>query len=934
LRLVITEKNDAAKKIAELLSTGSVKSEKVYDTPVYRFTNEGEEWVSIGLKGHILAVGFPDALSYSKRRGWHSVEEGTVIKANLPDSLPKPPFKKKKPFSEDGVDLKGWKLEALPYLVYAPLVKTPSEKGIIRSLKNLATKADSVIVATDYDREGELIGSDALAMVLEAAPKLQATRARYSSFTKPEITAAFANLGDVDYNLASAGESRQWIDLIWGAVLTRYLSIAKYSGFGRVRPSGRVQTPTLALICAREAERNAFVPEDFWVIKGSFDSPNGSFEATHATERFKVEAEAQKAFANVQGQDRATVRSIEKRSRKVAAPTPFNTTSLQAAAASEGISPARTMRLAESLYMAGWISYPRVDNTVYPASLDLRETLGTLKKITQYSGYAGELLARPKLTATRGKTETTDHPPIYPTGAPDPDSMRADEWKLYNLIARRFMATLSDPAVVEGTKLTVEVNGEPFIARGDVLIEPGFRAVYQYGLKKDEQLPRLEEGQIIDFLGATFEQKQTEPPARYSQGRLVQEMEKLGLGTKSTRASIIERLIEVRYIQNDPVEPTQLGMAVSEALERFAPHITTPDMTAELEQHMSAIAAGESSRDDVVNLSRELLAEIIDNLLPRAAEVGEALSDAVNADARVGACPICGHDLLLKTSAKTRSSFIGCSAWPECDVTYPVPSGGKLEAVEELCSVCGKPQIRLSVFRSRPVVLCIDPLCPTNIEPEVELGACPTCAAEGKVGVLKTQKNPRTLKRFIRCSNYEDCKTSFPLPQRGELSAANKICERCGVPKVIVQTARGPWELCPNQQCPEALEKAEAKAAGNTRQRRTGGSAAEENGTVVSNGTTAANNGTAAAAAAAAASANGTAAVNGTAAPANGTTQTVVASNGKTTVTRNGSSATTRKGTGSKATTSRKSSTTGNTNTKARVSKTKSSTNTETGVRA
>ena len=823
MRLVITEKNDAAKKIAELLTTGSVKSDKVYDTPVYRFNKDGEDWVSIGLKGHILEVGFPDQLSYSKSKGWQGVSEDLMLAAQLPANLARPPFKKKKPFSESGVDLKGWKLEALPYLVYAPLLKTPSEKGIIRSLKNLAAKADSVVIATDYDREGELIGSDALSMVREAAPDLSATRARYSAFTKTEITQAFAALGEVDFNLASAGESRQWIDLIWGAVLTRYLTLAKYSGFGKVRPSGRVQTPTLALILAREDERDAFIPEDFWVLKALFSTDDGDFEATHVTERFKDQMQATTAYENVRDAKTGRVLSVETKQRQVAPPTPFNTTSLQAAAAAEGISPARTMRLAESLYMAGLISYPRVDNTVYPASLDLRETLTILKAIPQYSAYANHLLGQGTLKATRGKTETTDHPPIYPTGTADPDRMRADEWKLYNMVARRFMATLSEAATVEGTKVTVDVSDELFIAKGDVLVRPGFRTIYQYGLRKDEQLPRLVANQEVAFLGATLEQKQTEPPARYSQGRLIQEMEKLGLGTKSTRASIIERLIEVRYIANDPVEPTQLGTAVARALGQFAPHITTPQMTANLEEEMTAIAAGQTSRDEVVNHSRQLLADIIDELLPRAEQVGEALSDAVHADAKIGSCPKCGHDLLLKSSSKTRSSFIGCSHWPECDVTYPVPQG-RIEAVDDLCPVCHGAQIKVTAFRSRAQIVCIDPHCSTNVEPEIELGACPTCAAQGKHGMLKAIKSARTLKRFIRCSNYDECNTSYPLPQRGELKAAGKTCEACGVPKVVVTTTRGPWELCPNPQCPLALEKAEAKNSAS------GGAAASSGG--------------------------------------------------------------------------------------------------------
>ena len=154
----------------------------------------------------------------------------------------------------------GWKLESLPYLTWAPVIKLPAEKELIRSLKNLAKKSDSVIIATDFDREGELIGSDALNKVREVAPDLPVARAQYSSFTKAEITQAFDNLVSLDQNLADAGESRQHIDLIWGAVLTRYLTLAKFGGFGNVRSAGRVQTPTLALVVERERERMAFVP--------------------------------------------------------------------------------------------------------------------------------------------------------------------------------------------------------------------------------------------------------------------------------------------------------------------------------------------------------------------------------------------------------------------------------------------------------------------------------------------------------------------------------------------------------------------------------------------------------------------------------------------------------------------------------------------------
>ena len=816
MRLVIAEKSNAAENIAKELGYG-VKKDKVYNTPVCRFTRDGEEWVAIGLRGHILAVDFPRELRWSEEEGWFGLDEdGTVLPASLPDTLARPPFEKpRKPFTKEGVDIKGWKVPSLPYLVWAPVEKTPAEKEIIRSLKNLAKKADSIVIATDFDREGELIGSDAVDMVREVNETAPITRARYSSFTKPELEHAFApeNLVAVDDDLAAAGESRQFIDLIWGAVLTRYLTMAKYGGLGNVRSAGRVQTPTLALVVQREKERMAFVPEDYWIIRGQAATQAGeAFKIAHATARFKEELAARKAFDAASAAGEGVVTDVAKKSRKGQIQTPFNTTSLQAAAAAEGLSPARTMRIAESLYMDGLISYPRVDNTVYPATLDLAETVKTLTAVPQYEPYCRKLLAKDKLTPTRGKQETTDHPPIYPTGAGNPDKLKPEEWKLYNLIARRFLATLSEQPVIEGTKVTLEVGGESFVASGDVLVKPGYREIYPYGSKKDEQLPALAVGDKVAVSDVALEAKQTEPPARYSQGKLVQEMERLGLGTKSTRASIIERLYEVKYLKNDPIEPSQLGMAIIDALEEYAYHITTPEMTGELEGDMTEVAEGKQTQDGVVTRSREMLAGLLAGLIEHKDDLGNAISDAVTADAKVGACPKCGHDLLVKQSAKTRSSFLGCSAWPDCDVTFPLPKG-KIEPVEATCPTCGCPQIKVHPFRAKPYVVCVDPACPTNHEPDVDLGPCPACAAAGREGRLVAHRSERSLKRFVRCINYDDCGTSYPLPQRGALKATGETCPDCGAPVVEVTTTRGPWRICINMDCPGRARAEEEKAA-------------------------------------------------------------------------------------------------------------------------
>ena len=818
MKLVIAEKNIAAQKIAQLLSTGKPKNDKVYNTPVYRFDVEGEEWVSMGLAGHILAPDFPDEILFDKKEGWYSLtEDGEVLSAQVPDGLARPPYDtKRKPFLANGINIKGWKVESLPYLTWAPIIKNPAEKEIIRVLKNLAKKADSVVIATDFDREGELIGSDALSCVREVAPDVPVSRARYSALIKGEVTEAFNNLVELDQNLADAGESRQYIDLIWGAVLTRYLTLAKFGGFGNVRSAGRVQTPTLALVVERERERMAFVPEDYWQIRGMAAAKGADFKISHATARFTDKDAAQTAFGHVDGVAAGTVTDVAKRSRKQQPPVPFNTTSLQAAAAAEGISPARTMRIAESLYMSGLISYPRVDNTVYPRSLDLEGIVkGLAANSPALAPVCKKILAGP-MKPTRGKTETTDHPPIHPTGQGDPTTLDGGQLKLYNLIARRFLATLMGPATIENTKVSIDVAGEPFAASGDVLVDAGFREAYPYGLKRDEQLPALDAGDVVDVHDVNLEAKQTEPPARYSQGKLVQEMEKRGLGTKSTRASIIERLYQVRYLKNDPIEPSQLGMAIVDALSQFAPRITTPEMTAELDEDMTHVAEGQDTQTHVVDHSRALLAGMLDNLIEHKDDLGEAISDAVTADARVGACPKCGKDLVMKQSAKTRGSFIGCMGWPDCDVTYPVPSGVKVSPLEgdaAVCPECGAPRIKCQPFRQKAYEQCVNPKCPTNYEPDLKVGECSVCAEAGRHGDLIAHKSEKSGKRFIRCSNYEECGVSYPLPARGKLEATGEVCEHCGAPVVVVETARGPWRICVNMDCP-GKEKKEKPARG------------------------------------------------------------------------------------------------------------------------
>jgi DNA topoisomerase-1 len=673
VRLIITEKNDAAKKIAGILTGNGVKQESYLKVPYYIFTDDqGEPNVAVGLKGHVVQVDFPPEFSE-----WRKVE-------------PKE-------------------------LIYAPLVKTETAKSVVRTVRKLAADASGLIIATDFDREGELIGLEALNLVLEENPKLVRVvrRARFSALTAGEIKRAFAQLDHLSEPLARAGEARQDIDLIWGATLTRFVSLATSRLGSNFLSVGRVQSPTLVLIAQRERERRAFVPEPYWVVRVDLDAAGQVFGAVHKEERFLDEARARDVFAKLAGP--AVVTAVKKTTRKVSRPAPFNTTSFTSAATSLGYSAAAAMRIAEDLYMAGHISYPRTDNTVYPSSLDLRETLGILAQGV-FAAEVGRLLGQQTLRPSRGDKRTTDHPPIYPTGSPQRSELGDREWRLYELVARRFMATLADEAVMESNRIDLDLDDEPFFARGNRVVTPGWLDFYHYSRQKDAELPLLDKGDTARLIDKQLEAKETQPPSRYGQGALIELMEKHNLGTKATRHSIIQNLYDRGYVHGNPIEPTEMGIKMAEALTEFAPRIASPEMTAELEKDMDLISERDLTKEQVVTISRDLLSQAYSSLEQNKEQVAAKIFEGITGDRILGECPKCGKNRIrIIRSKTTKKRFVGCEGYPECDQTYPLPQRGDIITTGEICPQCGSPKVKVLGGR-RPWILCLDPDCPTKAE--------------------------------------------------------------------------------------------------------------------------------------------------------------------------------------------------------------------------
>ena len=742
MRLIITEKNDAAKKIAGILSTDGVQTDSYLKVPYYLFADgEGGQSVAVGLKGHVVQVDFPPEFSE-----WRKVEPRALIDA--------------------------------------PLVKTETAKSVVRTVKKLAADASSLIIATDYDREGELIGLEALNLAAEENIKLVRTvrRARFSALTSGEIQRAFSHLDHLSEPLARAGEARQDIDLIWGATLTRFVSLATGRLGSQFLSVGRVQTPTLVLVVEREKERRAFVSEPFWVVKVDLDSEGQRFSALHKEERFTDEVRATSVFEKLAGP--GTVTAIKQTSRKVQRPAPFNTTSFTMAATSLGFGAAAAMRVAEDLYMSGHISYPRTDNTVYPSSLDLREALQILAQ-GEFAREAATLLALPALHPSRGDKRTTDHPPIYPTGSPRRGELGDREWRLYELVARRFMATLADDAVMESNRVDVNLSGEPFVARGNRVVSAGWFEYYPYSRQKDLELPLLHEGDLVQLVDKQIDARETQPPARYGQGPLIELMEKYNLGTKATRHSIIQNLYDRGYVHGNPVEPTEMGIKLAEALQEYAPRIASPEMTAELEKDMDLISERDLTKEQVVAISRDLLREAYGLLEQNRQQLASKIYEGITDDRILGDCPKCGvKRIRIIRSKATKKRFVGCEGYPDCDQTYPLPQRGDIIGTGEICTQCGSPKIKVLGGR-RPWILCLDPHCPTKAD-YLEKRAARASKAEAAEKAAATGAKATTVKKASVAKKTTAKKPAVKKPAVKKAAATKTVAKKTVAKKTTV----------------------------------------------------------------------------------------------------------------------------------------------------
>ncbi len=756
--LIITEKDNAARRLAAILSGESAEVERTNGVNVYRWGGTR----CIGLSGHVVADDFPSEYS-----DWRDVEP---------------------------VELIGAEVE-----------KTPTQENIVRTVRLLARDANRVTIATDYDREGELIGKEAYEIVREVNDGAAIDRVRFSSITENEVRNAFSEPDEIDFDLAAAGEARQIIDLVWGAALTRFLSLSSRQLGDDFISVGRVQTPTLKLIVDREREIEAFDPEAYWEIFADIAKDSETFdaqyyyldEAENEAERVWDEERAKAVYDALEGASETRVESVSRRTRTDDPPAPFNTTQFIRAASSIGYSAKRAMSIAEDLYTAGYITYPRTDNTVYPEDLDPRELLSAFTGNRTFGEDAETLLEREEISPTEGEEETTDHPPIHPTEElPTKGELSDAEWEVYELVVRRFFPTVADSARWEHLKVVLAVGDHRLKANGKRLVEPGYHAVYPYFSTNENFVPAVEEGEVLAIEEVRIEDKETQPPRRYGQSRLIETMEKMGIGTKSTRHNTVEKLYDRGYIENDPPRPTKLATAVVEAGEEYADRVVSEAMTAQLEEDMAAIAAGEKTLDEVAGESREMLEVVFDDLMESREAIGDHLQQSLKADKTLGPCPESGHDLLVRRSRRG-SYFVGCDGYPDCEYTLPLPNTGKPLILEETCEEHDLRHVKILAGRGTFIHGC--PQCKADeadAEEDRVIGACPDCGSDhdGELAI----KQLRNGSRLVGCTRYPDCEYSLPLPRRGDIEITDERCEEHGLPELRVHSGEEPWGLgCP-----------------------------------------------------------------------------------------------------------------------------------------
>ncbi len=666
--LVITEKPQAASKIAAALSNG--KDRKLSDNgiPYYELERNNKQIIVACAVGHLFTLS-----QLKKEQGYPIFNIGWFPNFEV----------RKKDFTRKY------------YNVIKKLVKNASE----------------IVVATDFDTEGEVIGYNIVRFI---AGQKDAKRMKFSSLTTDELQNSYDNINPtIEWGQAIAGETRHFLDWLYGINLSRALmSAIKSTGRFKIMSIGRVQGPTLNLIVEKEKEIMAFKSTPYWQVFITISDGKNKTELKHNKDIVK-KSELDK-FKNLVGQK--AIALTKKTKQTIQPPAPFDLTTLQTEAYKfHSITPSQTLAIAQKLYLAGLISYPRTSSQKIPDAMMPKKVLNQLSKNFKETQYAV------KDKPIEGKKSDLAHPAIIPTG--NFQNLENQDEKIYELIVKRFISCFCDSAELENKSVEVEINGLKFSEKGMEIINPGWMNVYPV---------KMEEKQIKDFNGEVTieklrtEEKMTQPPRRYSPASIVTELEKRNLGTKATRSNIIDTLYDRDYIKDKSIKATTLGIHLIDSLKKHSPVIIDENLTRQMEKEMDAIRASKKDLDKkeerIIAEAKDALTKISKDFKKNENIIGKELIDANTAmweqqkqDNKLPIlCLNCNTgNLTLKFSPRFKSYFIACSSYPDCKQTYPLPSKSLIKKLDnnKMCDACNWPMLMSIKAGKRPWIFCFNPKC-------------------------------------------------------------------------------------------------------------------------------------------------------------------------------------------------------------------------------
>lgn len=736
-------------------------------------------------------------------------------------------------------DLKPFRLGVDVDNNFAPDYQTIRGKGeILKKIRKLAGEANEVLIATDPDREGEAIAWHLAEEVKKTNDNVK--RVLFNEITKLGIQRGIKDSRDINSNLFMSQQARRVMDRLIGYKVSPFVSTAMLDKTSKALSAGRVQSVALRLICERDEEVSNFVPIDYWNIAADFakegqkktfnarlaafdgnqiknpeggagaktDAEKKEFEKRMASFNFiKSEEEAADLIDRIKKED-FSIEKVTTKKVKRKPSAPFTTSLLQQEASRRlGFSNKKTMQVAQRLYEGvsigkehvGLITYMRTDSTRLSP-----ESEQAAKEFIQ-DNYGKEYVpAKTPKYKSKSSNVQDAHEAIRPTSmqyTPDEtkEFLGRDEARLYALIFNRFLASQMNPAEYDQTSVDIKGGEFLFKASGSILTFKGFLAVYQdFGNENEGEsktkLPKnLEKNDNLDLEKVESSKSQTKSRPRYNEASLVKELDELGIGRPSTYAQIVGTLIDRKYVelQKKAFHPTELGGQVNEILIKNFPELFNVDFTADMERELDVVAEGGKTYEN-------LLAEFY-------APFSKSLEKAQNSDSLPEIkCEECGGKMEIKVGRKGR--FLGCSNYPKCKNTRPLPGDEKKNKPEPVvaegieCPKCGGKML-LRQGRFGRFYGCADyPKC-KGILPLSTHVKCPEC----KEGELVEKFSPKTKKKFWGCSNYPKCKY---LTNREPI---DKECPECGNYYVEVRFKKENDEWQKYAACPQCATKVEVK---------------------------------------------------------------------------------------------------------------------------